>query len=64
MNNKILKIISLLNGTADDIDKIQNKKYGYKAAAVRARKTFQEVIVLLRELRKDVQVNKNSSEEK
>ena len=36
MNNTILEIISILNGTADDIDKVENKKYGYKSSAVRA----------------------------
>ena len=57
----MLQIISLLNGTADDLDKVQNKKYGYKAAAVRARKVFQEAIILLREMRKEVQESKNKS---
>ena len=63
MNNKVLEIISLLNGTADDIDKVENKKYGYKSSAVRARKAFQEAIVLLKELRKEVQDKKNQVEE-
>ncbi len=63
MNNKVLEIISLLNGTADDIDKVENKKYGYKSSAVRARKVFQEAIVLLKELRKEVQDKKNQVEE-
>jgi hypothetical protein len=44
MNDKMLEIISILNGTADDIDKIENKKYGYKSSAVRARKACQEAI--------------------
>ena len=35
MNDKMLEIISILNGTADDIDKIENKKYGYKSSAVK-----------------------------
>ena len=48
MNDKMLEIISILNGTADDIDKIENKKYGYKSSAVRARKACQEAINMLK----------------
>jgi hypothetical protein len=63
MNNTILEIISLLNGTADDIDKIENKKYGYKSSAVRARRACQEAIVQLKQLRKDIQSTKKEAEE-
>ncbi len=62
MNDKVLQIISLLNGTAEDLEKVENKKYGYKSSAVRARKVFQEAIVLLKELRKEVQNKKNEAE--
>lgn len=63
MNNTILEIISILNGTADDIDKVENKKYGYKSSAVRARKACQEAIAMLKQLRKDIQESKNQVEE-
>ena len=62
MNDKVLQIISLLNGTAEDLEKVENKKYGCKSSAVRARKVFQEAIVLLKELRKEVQNKKNEAE--
>jgi len=58
----MLEIISILNGTADDIDKIENKKYGYKSSAVRARKACQEAINLLKQMRKDIQDSKNEVE--
>lgn len=63
MNDKVLEIISILNGTADDLDKVENKKYGYKSSAVRARKACQEAIVMLKQLRKDIQDSKNEMEE-
>ena len=62
MNDKMLEIISILNGTADDIDKIENKKYGYKSSAVRARKACQEAIALLKQMSKDIQDAKNEVE--
>ena len=62
MNDKMLEIISILNGTADDLDKIENKKYGYKSSAVRARKACQEAISLLKQMRKDIQDSKNEVE--
>ena len=62
MNDKVLQIISLLNGTAEDLEKVENKKYGYKSSAVRARKAFQEAVLLLKELRKEVQDKKNEVE--
>ena len=62
MNDKMLEIISILNGTADDLDKLENKKYGYKSSAVRARKACQEAINLLKQMRKDIQDSKNKVE--
>ena len=62
MNDKMLEIISILNGTAHDMDKIENKKYGYKSSAVRARKACQEAIALLKQMRKDIQDAKNEVE--
>ena len=62
MNDKMLQIISILNGTADDLDKLENKKYGYKSSAVRARKACQEAINMLKQMRKDIQDSKNEVE--
>ena len=62
MNDKMLEIISILNGTADDLDKLENKKYGYKSSAVRARKACQEAINMLKQMRKDIQHSKNEVE--
>ena len=62
MNDKMLEIISILNGTADDLDKLENKKYGYKSSAVRARKACQEAINMLKQMRKDIQDCKNEVE--
>ena len=62
MNDKMLEIISILNGTAYDLDKLENKKYGYKSSAVRARKACQAAINMLKQMRKDIQDSKNEVE--
>ena len=62
MKEQILKIINDLNNVIDDIEKVENKKYGYKSAAVRARKVCQESANSLKEIRKQIQILKNMEE--
>ena len=52
MKEKVLEIIESLNGILIDLEKVDNHAYGYKAAAVRARK-------VLHESRKEFQAKKN-----
>ena len=59
MKNKILILIEELKKTLEDIDKVENREYGYKSAAVRSRKICQNVINALKELRKEIQASKN-----
>lgn len=59
MKEKVLEIIESLNGILADVEKVDNHAYGYKAAAVRARKVLHESRKEFQELRKEIQARKN-----
>ena len=59
MKQKLEQLIEGLQAILDDIDKVDEKSYGYKAAAVRARKTLHEARGQFQELRKEIQAKKN-----
>ena len=59
MKEKVLEIIESLNGILADVEKVDNHTYGYKAAAVRARKVLHESRKEFQELRKEIQAKKN-----
>jgi ElaB/YqjD/DUF883 family membrane-anchored ribosome-binding protein len=59
MKDKITQIIEDLNNILLDIEKIESKSYGYKAAAVRARKVLHESRKEFQEIRKEIQAKKN-----
>ena len=59
---QILKIINSLNEMIKDAEKVENKQYGYKTAAVRARKVCQKAINDLKDIKKEIQVLKNTEE--
>jgi hypothetical protein len=59
MKEKLLETIEKLNEILADIDKVDDKAYGYKAAAVRARKALHEARSVCQELRKEIQAKKN-----
>jgi hypothetical protein len=59
MKEKVLEIIESLNGILADVEKVDNHAYGYKAAAVRARKVLHESRKEFQELRKEIQAKKN-----
>tara|TARA_R100000315_G_C5179016_1_gene103711 strand:- start:504 stop:695 length:192 start_codon:yes stop_codon:yes gene_type:complete len=63
MKDIILKLIEELNSTIKDVEKVENQEYGYKSAAVRARKVCQNVSKELKELRKQIQELKNNVED-
>ena len=52
-------MIAKLEGILVELDKVEGQLYGYKSAAVRARKVMQECRNELAELRKEVQDRKN-----
>ncbi len=52
-------MIEGLQAILEDIEKVDEKSYGYKAAAVRARKTLHEARGQFQELRKEIQAKKN-----
>jgi len=62
MKEEILKIIENLNNTIEDIEKVENKKYGFKSAAVRSRKVCQDAANKLKDIRKQIQIVKNMEE--
>ena len=62
MKEKILILIEELRGSILDIHKVENREYGYKSAAVRARKVCQKVSQDLKEIRKEIQQLKNHAE--
>jgi hypothetical protein len=62
MKEKILQLIEELQLSIKDIEKVENKDYGYKSAAVRARKICGKVSEDLKQLRRDIQ--KSKTEEK
>ena len=59
MKQKLEQLIEGLQAILDDIEKVDDKSYGYKAAAVRARKTLHEARSQFQELRKEIQAKKN-----
>ena len=59
MKEKLLETIEKLNEALADIEKVEEKAYGYKAAAVRARKVLHETKSVCQELRKEIQAKKN-----
>ena len=59
MKQKLEQLIEGLQAILDDIEKVDDKSYGYKAAAVRARKTLHEARGQFQELRKEIQAKKN-----
>jgi len=59
MKEKVLEIIESLNGILTDVEKVDSHAYGYKAAAVRARKVLHESRKEFQELRKEIQARKN-----
>jgi len=62
MREQVEEVIAKLQESLDDLDKVENGSYGYKAAAVRARKTMLETSKHLKDIRKEVQDAKNSHE--
>tara|TARA_R110002074_G_scaffold377714_3_gene555286 strand:+ start:136 stop:324 length:189 start_codon:yes stop_codon:yes gene_type:complete len=62
MKEHVEKIILSLQESLEDLDKVENGSYGYKSAAVRARKVMLESSKLLKDIRKEVQEAKNSHE--
>jgi len=59
MKDKVTQIIENLNNILLDIEKIESKSYGYKAASVRARKVLHESRKAFQEIRKEIQAKKN-----
>ena len=59
MKQKLEQLIEGLQAILDDIENADEKSYGYKAAAVRARKTLHEARGQFQELRKEIQAKKN-----
>ena len=59
MKQKLEQLIERLQAILDDVEKVDEKSYGYKAAAVRARKTLHEARGQFQELRKEIQAKKN-----
>jgi hypothetical protein len=59
MREQLKDMIAKLEGILVELDKVEGQLYGYKSAAVRARKVMQECRNELAELRKEVQDKKN-----
>ncbi len=59
MKQKLEQLIESLQAILEDVEKVDEKSYGYKAAAVRARKTLHEARGQFQELRKEIQAKKN-----
>ena len=59
MKQKLEQLIERLQAILEDVEKVDEKSYGYKAAAVRARKTLHEARGQFQELRKEIQAKKN-----
>ena len=59
MKQKLEQLIEQLNAILEDVGKVDEKSYGYKAAAVRARNTLHEARNQFQELRKEIQAKKN-----
>jgi|TARA_R110002124_G_scaffold66472_2_gene181019 hypothetical protein len=59
MKEKMEALIESLQASITDLEKVEGHSYGYKSAAVRARKAMHHVRKELQELRKEVQLKKN-----
>ena len=59
MKEKMEALIESLQASIVDLEKVEGHSYGYKSAAVRARKVMHHVRKELQELRKEVQLKKN-----
>ena len=59
MKQKLEQLLERLQAILEDVEKVDEKSYGYKAAAVRARKTLHEARGQFQELRKEIQAKKN-----
>ena len=60
MREQLKERIEKLEGILVELDKVEALLYGYKSAAVRARKVMQECRNDLADLRKEVQDKKNN----
>ena len=60
MREQLKEMIEKLEGILVELDKVEAHLYGYKSAAVRARKVMQECRNELADLRKEVQDKKNN----
>ena len=60
MRERLELIIEELKLAISDVDKVESGAYGFKAAAPRARKAALTAIKELKELRAEIQENKNS----
>ena len=58
MKQKLEQLIEGLQAILEDIEKVDEKSYGYKAAAVRARKTLHEARGQFQELLKKFKLKK------
>ena len=63
MKEKLLETIEKLHEILTDIEKVEDKAYGHKAAAVRARKVLHEAKGVCQDLRKEIQAKKNEKTE-
>ena len=59
MKEKMETLIKNLQAAIADLQKVDEHAYGYKSAAVRARKAMHKARTELQELRKEVQTKKN-----
>ena len=59
MKERMETLIENLQNAIADLEKVEEKSYGYKSAAVRARKAMHAARNELQELRKEVQLKKN-----
>jgi len=60
MREQLKEMIEKLEAILVELDKVDAHLYGYKSAAVRARKVMQECRNDLADLRKEVQEKKNN----
>ena len=60
MREQLKQMIEKLEGILVELDKVESHLYGYKSAAVRARKVMQECRNEQADLRREVQDKKNN----
>jgi len=58
MKEKIQYLVEELESIIPDVEKVEGHAYGYKSAAVRARKKLLELRNAMQDLRKEVQEKK------